>query len=283
MDHRRFGAKIAADYDRGAPQYRHDDEIEARSENHQRLGGNLRRICRSFSHPIRVLELGCGTGRYFHWLDNTALLVGTDISAEMLKQAAHPVQEKEITAQEIQLRQGNLYEIDFAPGSFDFIYSLGVFGYGAALTAELAQKLAKWLAPGGRLYFDAIEKREMGRAHRLKQSMKTAMLPVLPGAIKQRLAARASAAVPVFNHTRAEIEELLEEAGFGDFVLSSNTCHSPLWTGMHLECSARKGELGVPQPAAETRSELRAESSDPRSGGSELTRVVAAATSLPAG
>ena len=89
MDHRRFGAKIAADYDRGAPQYRHDDEIEARSENHQRLGGNLRRICRSFSHPIRVLELGCGTGRYFHWLENTDLLVGTDISAEMLKQAAY--------------------------------------------------------------------------------------------------------------------------------------------------------------------------------------------------
>ena len=253
MDHRRFGAKIAADYNRGAAQYRHDDEIEARSENHQRLGGNLRRIVRSFARPIRVLELGCGTGRYFHWLDNTELLVGTDLSAEMLKQAEHPVRAEEVSAREIRLQQGNLYEIDFEAGSFDFIYSLGVFGYGAALTGELAQRLARWLAPGGRLYFDAIEKREMGRTHRLKQSVKSAVLPVLPGAIKQRMAARANAAVPVFNHTRAELEQVLEAAGFTDFVLSSNTCHSPLWTGMHLECSARKGPAPEIAPAREAR------------------------------
>ena len=32
----------------------------------------------------------------------------------------------------------------------------------------------------------------------------------------------------------------MEAAGFVDFAISSNTCHSPLWTGMHLECTARK-------------------------------------------
>jgi len=271
MDHRRFGAKIAADYDRGAPQYRHDDEIEACSENHQRLGGNLRRICRSFAHPVRVLELGCGTGRYFHWLEQTDLLVGTDISAEMLKQAEHPVHENEITAREIRLMQGNLYEVEFEPESFDFIYSLGVFGYGAALTDELARKISRWLAPGGRLYFDAIEKREMGRAHRIKQSVKSAVLPVLPAAIKQRVAERASAAVPVFNHTRAEIETVLEGGGFVDFVLSSNTCHSPLWTGMHLECSARKGGPAEVEHARGTVERV-----------GEIKNVIAGVASLPA-
>ena len=245
MDHRRFGAKIAADYDRGANQYRIDDEIEARTENHLRLGGNLRRICRSFPQPIRVLELGCGTGRYFHWLDNTELLVGTDISAEMLKQAEHPVHETEVSARKIRLMQGNLYELSFAPSSFDFIYSLGVFGYGAALTAELCARIAGWLAPGGRLYFDAIEKREMGRKHEIKRSVKSAVVPFLPGSVKQKLAEREAAAVPIFNHTRAEIETVMEAAGFNDFALSSNTCHSPLWTGMHLECSARKEAVGA--------------------------------------
>jgi ubiquinone/menaquinone biosynthesis C-methylase UbiE len=244
MDHQRFGARIAADYDRGASQYRHDDEIEARSENHHRLGGNLRRICRSFPHPVRVLELGCGTGRYFHWLDNVDLLVGTDISAEMLKQAEHPVLEDEVTAREIRLVRGNLYEISFEPGSFDFIYSLGVLGYGAALTDELCQRIALWLAPGGRIYFDAIEKREMGRLHRFKQAFKASVLPVLPGAIQRKAVARAKAGVPVFNHTRAEIERLMATAGFQDFVVSSNTCQSPLWTGIHLECSARKMDTG---------------------------------------
>ena len=268
MDHQRFGARIAADYDRGAPQYRHDDEIEVRSENHQRLGGNLRRICRSLSHPVRVLELGCGTGRYFHWLDNVDLLVGTDISAEMLKQAEHPVLENEVTAREVRLIRGNLYEISFEPGSFDFIYSLGVLGYGAALTDELGQRLAHWLAPGGRLYFDAIEKREMGRLHRFKQSLKASVLPVLPGAIQRKAAARANAGVPVFNHTRAEIERVMAKAGFQDFVVSSNTCQSPLWTGMHLECSARKTDTKA-RPA-ETRlamDQTMVTTAEPRGGG----------------
>jgi ubiquinone/menaquinone biosynthesis C-methylase UbiE len=242
MDHRRFGAKIAADYDRGAKQYRQDDAIEARSENHHRLGGNLRRICRSFTRPIRVLEMGCGTGRYFHWLEQTELLVGTDLSAEMLNHARHPVHAEEVTAKEIRLMQANLYELSFEPESFDFIYSLGVFGYGAALTPELLLRVHGWLTPGGRLYFDAIEKREMGRKHQMKQAVKTAVVPLMPASVKQRLAEREAAAVPVFNHTRAEVERAMEAAGFVDFALSSNTCHSPLWTGMHLECCARKPE-----------------------------------------
>lgn len=248
MDHRNFAPKIAADYDRTANQYRIDDEIEAGTENHHRLGGNLRRICRSFPQPIRVLELGCGTGRYFHWLENTELLVGTDISSEMLRLAADPVHASEVTAREIRLLQGNLYELSFAPASFDFIYSLGVFGYGTAITPELCARIAAWLAPGGRLYFDAIEKRDMGRTHDIKQSVKTAVVPFLPGAVKQKLAEREAAAVPIINHTRADIERIMESAGFTDFALSSNTCHSPLWNGAHLECCARK--------AADERSQL---------------------------
>lgn len=268
MDHRHFGARIAADYDRGASQYRHDDEIKARSENHQRLGGNLRRICRSFPHPARVLELGCGMGCYFHWLDNVQLLVGTDISAEMLKQAEHPVSESDVTAREIQLIRGNLYEISFEPGSFDFIDSLGVLGYGAALTDDLCQRLALWLAPSGRIYFDAIEKREMGRLHRYKQSLKAAVLPVLPGAIRRKVAARANAGVPVFNHTRAEIERLMATAGFQDFVVSSNTCQSPSWTGMHLECSARKTDtVGRAEESDVATDQTLVTTAEPRCGG----------------
>lgn len=240
MDHRTYGIRLAADYDRGACQYRHDDEVEASSENHHRIGGNLRRICLSFPHPIRVLELGCGTGRYFHWLENTELLVGTDISAEMLRQAEHPVHADAVTAREIRLRQGNFYELDFEKGAFDFIYSLGVFGYGAELTGELCARIAGWLAPGGRFYFDAIERRDFGRTHEIKKSVKSAVVPFLPAPVKEKLAQREAAAVPIIPHTRAEIEQVMETAGFVDFALSSNTCHSPLWTGTHLECCAHK-------------------------------------------
>lgn len=240
MDFQRYESNLAKSYDCGADQYRRDDEIEARSENHQRLGGNLRRMCRSFQQPVRVLEMGCGTGRYFHWLENTKLLVGTDISPEMLRCAENPVHASEVTAGEIRLIRSNLYEMNFEPESFDFIYSLGVFGYGAAITDELCEKIRRWLAPGGRLYFDALERRETNGIDGMKQSVKSALFPLLPGSMRQRIEARRREAVPVFNHTRAEIEQLMLAAGFDDFMISSNACHSPLWTGMHLECCARK-------------------------------------------
>lgn len=239
MDPRQYAPELAASYNRGAPQYRRDDEIEAQTENHQRIGGNLRRICRSFPRRIRVLELGCGTGRYFHWIDNVTLLVGTDHSAEMLKQARHPLRADEITADEIQLIAGDIYEMHFEPASFDFIYCLGVFGYGAALTPDLGRKLHTWLTHAGRLYFDAIEIPAEKRTARMRKALKSVVLPFLPRGLRERLTSRRTG-VPVIRHTRRMVEQLMEESGFVDFALSSNHCRSPLWSGVHLECLARK-------------------------------------------
>ena len=232
-------AHIARDYDRCAETYRRDDEIEVQTENHRRLGGNLRRICRSFGRPIRVLEMGCGTGRYFHWLEEVELLVGADISSEMLKRAANPVCAAEITAHEIQLVQGNLYELSWPAGSFDFIYSLGVFGHGAELTPALCTKFQRWLTPGGALYFDAIEELVWTRYERLKKSVKKSLYPLLPSRLEARLQARNT--TPLFCHTQAMVAERMEAAGFREFTLSSNRCNSPLWSGgVHLECVGRK-------------------------------------------
>jgi ubiquinone/menaquinone biosynthesis C-methylase UbiE len=238
MKPRSVASYVAEAYDRNAERYRRDDEIEAGTENHKRLGGNLQRICRSFGRPIRVLELGCGTGRYFHWLENVELLVGTDISAEMLQRAKNPLQRCDVTAAEIRLLQGNIYELNFEPESFHFIYSLGVFGYGAELTIELCSKLERWLTPGGRLYFDAIENLDSRRFDRFKDSVKAAVYPRLPAPLRTRLEARNT--MPVFYHSRADMENRMRSAGFEDFALSSNTCNSPLWTGAHLECVGRK-------------------------------------------
>lgn len=240
MNYRLFESQLAKSYDSSARQYRVDDEVEAQSENHRRLGGNLRRICRSFPRPIRVLEIGCGTGRYFHWLENVDLLIGTDLSAEMLKFAAHPVLEKAITAREVRLVQGSIYDMAFEPASFDFIYCLGVFGFGAAVTPALAEKMNSWLAPGGWLYFDAIEV-----PHRVnrKDYMKEALYQRLPRPLQAWIDGRST--VPLVRHQRDQVQRIMQAAGFSDFVLASNTCKSPLWNGTHVECSACKSD----QPA----------------------------------
>lgn len=256
MDDQRYATHLAADYDRGAAQYRTDDEIEARSENHQRLGGHLRKVCRSFCHPIRVLEIGCGTGRYFHWLENVKLLVGTDLSAEMLRRARNPVLATEITAHEIRLQQGNVFEMDFPAESFDFIYSLGVFGYGAVWTPAIAEKIYQWLAPGGRVFFNAIEIPHCSsRVERWKHTVKSGLRPVLPAGVKQWLDARQT--VPMVPHTRVEIERVMAGAGFDEYVVSSYRCQSPLWNGVHLECNARKTLATASTRSAVTSGEAR--------------------------
>lgn len=245
---RQYAPELAASYNRGAHQYRLDDEIEARSENHQRLGGNLRRICRSFDHPVRVMEIGCGTGRYFHWLQNVKLLVGTDVSEEMLKEARHPVQSGDVHIEEIRLVQGDIYEMSFEPSSFDFIYCLGVFGYGASVTGGLCQKLHTWLAPGGRVYFNAIETPPERRKDRIKRAIKSAVLPRLPGSFQRRYANR-NTGVPVIRHTRKQIEEAMEAGGFSDYAIATSHCTSPLWRGVHLECLGAKAAAANPMAA----------------------------------
>jgi SAM-dependent methyltransferase len=238
-------ACLASEYDRAAERYRLDDEIELLTENHQRLGGNLRRICQSFPAPIRVLEIGCGTGRFFHWLDNTALLVGTDVSAGMLERARNPVRAEAVSASEVRLIHGDIHAARFDPVSFDFIFALGVFGYGVEFTADLGAHIHRWLAPGGRFYFDAIDELVDGRMDRVKQGIKRLVFPCLPSSLAAKFRARDP--LPVYYHSREQIERRMSAAGFSDFALSSNTCKSPLWSGSHIECMARKSDGALRQ------------------------------------
>src|ERR1700743_2616180 len=84
-DFKRLGESIRASYKTVATQYRSDDEIEITTEHHRRLSGVLSELTSSFGKPITVLDVGCGTGRYFHCLHNVKQLVGVDVCDEMLK------------------------------------------------------------------------------------------------------------------------------------------------------------------------------------------------------
>jgi len=241
--------ELATAYDRGASRYRQDDEIEMRTENYARLGGNLQRITLQ-RKDAQVLEIGCGTGRYFHWLQNVKLLVGTDLSAEMLRQAENPVRGSEVSARQVRLLHGDIYAMTFPAETFDFIYALGVFGHGAEVTPEFCRQLYGWLAPGGRLYFNAIEEPSEGALRRLKRAVRAPVYRCLPTKLRQYWDARQKG-VPLILHSREKIERAMLAGGFSDFHLSLAVCRSPLWNGVHIECLASKEKRDGAMPAAQ--------------------------------
>src|SRR5437016_5033835 len=84
-----------------AKRYRvHDDGFGAQGP-YQHFVDWLQGICARIEPPIDVLDLGCGTGRYFWALRNVRHLVGIDASASMLREARQPLNADRITAETV--------------------------------------------------------------------------------------------------------------------------------------------------------------------------------------
>lgn len=240
MDLETVGEQLKVAYREVTPRYRQDDEIEVQTPNHRRLWRILRGICESFEHPIQVLDAGCGTGRYFHCLENVERLVGLDVSPEMLHEAEHPVMADETSAQRTELLCENIYRASFPANSFHFIYSLGMFGNGCPMTPEICERFCDWLKPQGKLYFDALSASHFPLRVRLRKSARRMAYPWLPAKVKRRLDER-EARLPLFTLARSDLVNIMVASPFTDFHVSEqHECDSPLWDGAHVECLAIK-------------------------------------------
>lgn len=244
MDYEAVEERIKAGYREITAQYRKDDEVEVTTENHRRLGRILTETCRSFCRPIQVLDAGCGTGRYFHCLDQVERLVGLDISEEMLAAARHPVCQDQITAKHIELLRGNIYLKTFPPGTFDFIYSLGMFGHGCPVTVEVCNKFFEWLRPGGKLFFNIVDFDSLPLWFRARRRLRGLLYPKLNRRLQHLLDEREKRS-PFFGLTKGELIQILGETRFPYFAVSSYWCQSPLWSGGHLECMGTKPVLAI--------------------------------------
>ena len=221
-------------------QYRQDDELEVATANHRRLAIILQTISASFGRPITALDAGCGTGRYFHCVKDVRRLVGLDLSPEMLQAATTPVRQHEITAEQIELICGNIHLASFAPQSFDFIYSLGMFGHGCPLTVELCNKFRDWLCMGGKLFFNVLDVGTFPLLTRLRKRLRRFLLPMLPERWRKAVELRRGG-LPFFGLTHRSLAAILRASQFSHFRVSRRVCRSPLWSGVHLECLAWKG------------------------------------------
>jgi ubiquinone/menaquinone biosynthesis C-methylase UbiE len=241
MNYEAVEETIKAGYREVSSQYRNDDEIEVTTANHQRICATLQRLATSFPHPIKALDVGCGTGRYFHCLTNVEDLTGVDISEEMLRSAeTDPVRKEQISVKNIKLIRGNAYLTPFAPESFHFIYSLGMFGNGCPVTEEICDRFYDWLKPGGKLYFNTVDFAGLPLWYRARRQARDFVYPMLTRRLKNVLDERESRQ-PWFSMNHRQLENVLRRTKFKTFQVASHVCESPLWTGRHLECIASKG------------------------------------------
>jgi SAM-dependent methyltransferase/uncharacterized protein YbaR (Trm112 family) len=91
-----------------------------------------------------VLDAGCGNGRYTHWAAQYgARVIGVDLGDGVESAAANTR-----TYPDVQIVQGDIFRLPFAPATFDAIFSIGVLMHtGNAKRATTA--LAKLVRPGG--------------------------------------------------------------------------------------------------------------------------------------
>jgi ubiquinone/menaquinone biosynthesis C-methylase UbiE len=238
MDLKRIGEALGSSYRQIAAKYRTDDEIEVLSEHHRHLANTLLNLSNAFGRPIHVLDVGCGTGRYFHCLADVDWLVGVDVSEAMLRTARKPVRHEQISARRIDLRWENVYFSSFPSESFDLIYSLGMFGNGCPVTVELLNRFYDWLAPEGQLFFNVVDVATLSRSRRARRRIRNVLYPFLPQRVRRAVDNQVT--VPFCGLGKRELGRIMRASKFENFSISSLACKSPLWSGWHLECAATK-------------------------------------------
>ncbi|HYE32241.1 MAG TPA: methyltransferase domain-containing protein [Methylomirabilota bacterium] len=224
-------------YDQTAAEYRAADELHIKGDDYLRVRQVLTRISGSFPHPIDVLDLGCGAGRYFHCLTNVNSLLGVDISQRMLDAAQRPVKADEICTSNISLRCSDLMALRLPKDSLDFIYCVGVFGNGCDLTPSLVQNIFGWLRGGGKFFFDCFAEETFPEKVAQRKKLKAAIYSRLPNSLRQAWD-RKTGWPPLFLNTPAKIQARLRGAGFDVESLQTVEALSPLGQVKKIECVA---------------------------------------------
>jgi ubiquinone/menaquinone biosynthesis C-methylase UbiE len=230
-------------FDKGrSVQYRARDEHAASHGSRQHYCEIVRELSASFGHKISVLDVGCGTGRYFYCLRNVERLVGIDISPHMLEQARSPVHSHELDIEKIELLCADVGSLELADDSLDLIYSIGVIGEYAPLNCVLLEKLYRLLAPRGKLFFTAVDihsrlQMPEGTKASLTRRVLRKAFPLLPSFARKSL----NHALSSFYVTDRELTSLQGSSQFATFSISRYE-HPSGWSGTHLDCLAEKGD-----------------------------------------
>jgi SAM-dependent methyltransferase len=237
MEYRAAEQKTRRLYDETYAQvYRESDEAAIRTEDHEHIRRRLRSLTASFDHEVAVLDIGCGSGRHFHCLANCRSLVGIDVSPFMVAQAKRPVAQQDVSVRDIDLRCGNIFDIQLPAESFDVAYSLGVLGEHAPFDSYVCEKVHSLLWPGGVFLFTVVDASTKQQGKSLRRRVAEVAYPILPKATKAALTQR----FRTYHLTRDELEGIMAGSAFRDYDIDRHVSASRHWQGAHFICCARK-------------------------------------------
>jgi SAM-dependent methyltransferase len=230
----RWADRAASLYDEAyAQRYRAHDEAFEQSGPCRDFAVWLAGVCRSLRPPIDVLDLGCGTGRYFWALTGVRDLVGIDASPAMLAEARVPYNAERITATTVTLIHDDLFSHRFDPGRFDLVYSIGVLAEHVPFDEAVVAAVAEWLKPGGRFAFTTVHPASPSIPRTLGRRVGEWLAPVAPGGAGRRLRARLLAGGLYADQRR--VRELLDAAFEPESIeLFESEAH------LHCLCVARR-------------------------------------------
>jgi ubiquinone/menaquinone biosynthesis C-methylase UbiE len=213
--------------------YRKYDEVFPTTNSYKHIAGIITHLSSGFEHPIAVLDVGCGTGRYFHCLKNLKELTGIDVSHNMLIEARQPYKRSLIPLETISLIEGNFYTHDFGNEKFDFIYSVGVLGEHALFDKAVADKLFSLLKDGGKIFFTVVD---IEPRKNLKRKAAEALYPILPKNVRNVLDQRWE----TLYMTYTQLDDIMKQTSFSKYTILRHLSEDPKWKGAHLECIAEK-------------------------------------------
>lgn len=214
-----------------------DQETDPAFEHYGTL---LRNLSSGFGKQIDALDVGCGTGRYFHYLRNIRRLVGIDLSPHMLEQARTPAFGSELEVGTIELICGEVTSASFSEASFDLIYSVGAIGEYSPIDQTHLELFLRLLRPGGILFVTAVdalsrvsipENDQPSLILRLVRKSFPFLQMWLRGTLNRRLSP--------FYVTLRQVESLFAESGFSRFEITPYI-HVSGWAGTHFDCVAVK-------------------------------------------
>ena len=228
-----IGSRVAKSYSADVADNYRTAELREQISG-QMWAGMIFKIASSIPHRISVLDLGCGTGRYFSSVDNAERYVGVDISPSMLALAKNPVRKGVVP---VQLIQGDLSSIEFKPHSFDLIFSIGVLGEHIPFTVQFCNKVCSMLKPRGKVLVTVMDAQTPQSNGGIKRKLALTTYPFLPEDLKGWIDAR----IGNFTRTEEEVRHILNASAFETYRITHTLDLDPkheIWKRFWFLCEA---------------------------------------------